>query len=243
MVTLTWHASKYTLVEFMYLVWNSLPASLRNLQNLPTLSECKTQLKTFFFRRAFSQICVDQSCDNRSCICLCIYMCVCTWMVCANTLSFCFAKRFVLYALSLLMCVTDLSSVQSIHYYCWHVCDRFAARHADTSGDSTDGHSVEKRRTRLDVRVSQFLSCFSSLFCSVFRHMNIHTYIKHTHQCKVNMNRQNHVTRTKKQKQKTNPHTWGTRTAMSSNASVCLWSSCLCLCCVKYKYLVLSASL
>ena len=162
-----------------------------------------------------------------------IYMCVCTWMVCAITLSFCFAERFVLYAscpLSLLVCVTDLSSIQSVHYYCWwwpvcvtdfhsiwaihyccwRVCDRFAARHADTSSDSTDGHSVEKRRTRLDVRVSQIWSCFSSLFCSI-QCMNIHTYTTHTHQCKVNINRQNHVTsldtRTKQQKTQQETHT------------------------------------
>ena len=56
-----------------------------------------------------------------------IYVCVRAWMVCASMLSFCFAERFVLYAsypLSLLVCVTDLSSIQSVHYYCcwWPVC-------------------------------------------------------------------------------------------------------------------------
>ena len=43
-------------------VWNSLPASVRNL---PILSEFKTQLKTFLFPQAFSQTWVDHSCDHR----------------------------------------------------------------------------------------------------------------------------------------------------------------------------------
>ena len=34
-------------------VWNSLPASLRSL---PTLSDFKTQLRTFLFQQAFPQI-------------------------------------------------------------------------------------------------------------------------------------------------------------------------------------------
>ena len=134
----------------------------------------------------------------------------------------------------------------NVHYY-YYVCDRFAARHADTSSDSTDGHSVEKRRTRLDVRVSQFLSCFSSLFCSIYC-MNIHTYTTHTHQCKVNINRQNHVTsldsRTKQKKKNTKKPTHLRHKNSSANKFRCMpWSSRLCKCCVKYKYLLLSASL
>ena len=47
-------------------VWNSLPASL---QNLPTLSDFKAQLKTFLFQQAFPHMCV--------CVlslCLCVYL-------------------------------------------------------------------------------------------------------------------------------------------------------------------------
>ena len=44
-------------------VWNSLPASL---QNLPTLSDFKAQLKTFPFQQAFPQIQADHD------VCVCV---------------------------------------------------------------------------------------------------------------------------------------------------------------------------
>ena len=56
-------------------VWNSLPASLRNL---PTLSDFKAQLKTFLFQQAFHKsrrtimcVCV---CVCKLCLCLCAYL-------------------------------------------------------------------------------------------------------------------------------------------------------------------------
>ena len=52
-------------------LWDSLTA---NPRNIPTLSGFKTQLKTFLFRQAFSRTQADHSCDNRLCVCLCIYM-------------------------------------------------------------------------------------------------------------------------------------------------------------------------
>ena len=67
-------------------VWNSLPASLRNL---PTLSDFKAQLKTFQFNRHF-----HKSRQTMVCVCVwggvnyvyvCVYVCV---MVCASALSF-----------------------------------------------------------------------------------------------------------------------------------------------------------
>ena len=47
--------------ETTFDVWNLLPAILRNL---PTLSEFKTQLKTFLFRQAFSQTLENHFCAN-----------------------------------------------------------------------------------------------------------------------------------------------------------------------------------
>ena len=57
-------------------VWNSQPASLRNL---PTLSDFKAQLQTFLFQQAFPQI----EADDEECVKIgvnyvyvCVYICV-----------------------------------------------------------------------------------------------------------------------------------------------------------------------
>ena len=72
--------------------------TLRNqlwcLQNLPTLSVFKAQLKTFLLDRPFDE---PRSTVpvTRDYVYVCVCVCVCVWMVCAGALSFCFAKRLL----------------------------------------------------------------------------------------------------------------------------------------------------
>ena len=59
-----------------------------------SLSEFKTQLKTFLFRQAFSQTEVYHSCKIDY---VHVYVYISMRMISASAVSFCFAKRFALY--------------------------------------------------------------------------------------------------------------------------------------------------
>ena len=88
-------------------VWNLPPASL---QNLPTLSDFKAQLKTFLFQQTFPQI----KADHGVCVCVCVCgLCLCVYLHewCVLTHWVFLMERFALYKSHPLLLLLLFSSV------------------------------------------------------------------------------------------------------------------------------------